>query len=304
VDRENLDTGDTAVQETLTKTKRPTKPAGTTKSAGTTKAATTKKPTRTKAPSKTKATASGATKSETVTTETTNESITTETTSETETTESKTAAPSETGTLTVHEDVDNSGNKDATDDAVGDRDTDDNKGRDEDNTNDDGVTVKIARTNKTDTSNQDYDDDVDESIFDPPDGPAVPLSPAHLPALPPKTQPPHFAPAKQTGTWLDHYTDKQLGYMTLTTLVVLIFCCLSFCFCRRTETNSRGNYRAIASRISEDAFDDDYSVGENEDYLSDEDYEMHGWSNKRAIEMKKVGLNGGGGRLSLHEMNG
>jgi hypothetical protein len=98
----------------------------------------------------------------------------------------------------------------------------------------------------------------------------------------------------------------------LTSLVLLLFACWQWKFwcCKDTRDFSRGEYRAVTARYTDSAFADDYSVEENQEYLSDEDDGdgYGGWNSngggKHVIEMKDLGIEGKSDNLTLEEMNG
>lgn len=100
-----------------------------------------------------------------------------------------------------------------------------------------------------------------------------------------------------------------MSWITAAVLVVFICYCR---FCRRGslaaaggDAQVRGEYRAIAASMTDEAFGDDYSFGENDEYLSDndnddDDEEANGYGNG-SIQMSTLGKDGG---LSLDELNG
>ena len=63
---------------------------------------------------------------------------------------------------------------------------------------------------------------------------------------------------------------------------------------------ARGEYRAIAASMTDEAFGDDYSFGENDEYLSDDDDDDVEYGNG-SIQMSSLEKDGG---LSLDELNG
>ena len=101
-------------------------------------------------------------------------------------------------------------------------------------------------------------------------------------------------------------------------IVVMLFLCYKCCGCSCGRRDMRGEYRSLAASSLDEAFDDDYSLGENEDYLSDEDLEdylphtngAHNGGGRRGgrrpksngvIQMSKLGKDA---ELTLEELNG
>jgi hypothetical protein len=104
---------------------------------------------------------------------------------------------------------------------------------------------------------------------------------------------------------LTHEVEEHPVPWGLAVLLVLMMC---YCrFCRRgPDHHPRGEYRTLAATMANDAFGDDFSLGENDDYLSDDEAMADeegggGWTNG-AIQMKHLEAAEDG--LSLAEMNG
>jgi hypothetical protein len=89
-------------------------------------------------------------------------------------------------------------------------------------------------------------------------------------------------------------------------VLLLLMICYCRCCRRGPEHNPRGEYRTLAATMANDAFGDDFSLGENDEYLSDDEAgvadEEGGWTNG-SIQMKHLGDTVEDG-LSLAEMNG
>ena len=81
----------------------------------------------------------------------------------------------------------------------------------------------------------------------------------------------------------------------LAVMAVLLIC---YCrFCRRRAVDDSGEYRAIAASMTDDAFHDDYSFGENDEYMSDDEE----YGNGGVIQLSSLDKDHG---LALDELNG
>ena len=67
------------------------------------------------------------------------------------------------------------------------------------------------------------------------------------------------------------------------------------------DVHARGEYRAIAASMTDEAFADDISLGENDEYLSDDDAGLDEEYGNGSIQMSSLGKDGG---LALDELNG
>jgi len=103
-------------------------------------------------------------------------------------------------------------------------------------------------------------------------------------------------------------SEKTAGFVAAFLLVLLAICyqCRKYCKRRRDE---RGEYRQVAEQYEEmlfaDNFDDDYSVGADDNQYDEDDLEDNwtaGPASKKTIELSNV--NGNGEGLSLEEVNG
>ena len=131
-----------------------------------------------------------------------------------------------------------------------------------------------------------------------------PLPPNREPAAPPKTKPPatcdHYDsfPAR-LACRLTHEAEAHPLSWAVGTLLLVLICYCRFCRRRTSDVNPRGEYRAIAASMTDEAFGDDYSFGENDEYLSDDEGdEEYG---NGSIQMAALHKDGG---LSLNELNG
>lgn len=141
-----------------------------------------------------------------------------------------------------------------------------------------------------------------------PPPPAAPTTPRplpndnRLPALPPKDKVTTCSSYDAFAARLACHTTRAVEAHPLSwtgaMFLLILICYCRFCRGRGSagDVNARGEYRAIAASMTDEAFGDDISFGENEEYLSDDEEYGNG-----SIQMSSLDKDGG---LALNELNG
>ena len=131
----------------------------------------------------------------------------------------------------------------------------------------------------------------------------TPLPPPHHPSAPTHQQQQHHqkqppSPSPSCGQ-SDSLTVRLICSHPMGIMLVLVFgilLCIWRCHAqKRREDMTRGEYRAVAAHITDNAFDntfaDDYSYNDDDDDEYDSEEDEFGWSGgkRHVIEMKKMG---------------